>query len=227
MDDARWGVIAIAEDYWGDFEEAQKQGEAQYRQLTEGRPPQVVHVYQHWSWDFEETVETLLQKGIERGQRGEIEEAEKRLLKALSIHPQNASAFNNLGNLHLLRQQSNVAIERYKQALQSDATDSAIFLNLGVAYYQKWAQLPSNEKQKNQRLKALYERAFEVAYRGVQNGRTLCKYLNLDPQDERNQKYCNLIYEAQKRVTKEQPQWRPISGHGQERKIPPVYWKGF
>ncbi|MBI1925229.1 tetratricopeptide repeat protein [Candidatus Poribacteria bacterium] len=218
-----WGVVAIPTNGWGNFTDAQKQGQGRYRQ-RENVEASIYAVYSHWHWNSDETVETLLRKGIDHGQRGELEDAQKCFEGVLKLDPQNATAMNNLGNLYLFRQEIDKAIQYYKEALKLSPNDSAIHLNRGVAYYQKWAK--STTQEQRQEFEKAYQGAFDEAYRGVQNGLNLCRYLGIDSEDPTYQRYCWLIYEAERRVTKKEPQWKPVGGRGRQSEVP-VYWKSF
>jgi hypothetical protein len=228
-----FGVVALPPDgKWSRFTDATQEGEARYRQLEAANGLSVISVDSHWHWNFSDTIETLLrrgidlaQAGIDLGQPGKLAESEGCFKNVLRIAPKNAAAQNNLGNLELFRKKYNVAIAKYQQALLQAPNDSAIFLNLGIAYYLKWKQ-SADEKAKPE-LERQSQDAFDEAYRGIRNWRNVCRYLSLNPKNESDAEYCWLIYDAEKRVTDEEPKWRPIGGRGNRLKKVPVYWKSF
>jgi tetratricopeptide (TPR) repeat protein len=221
-----WTVIAIPSDQLLEFSEAQKRGKVFYEQFIQTHPTvNPVRVSDYWKWDFNETKETLVHSGITHGQKKQLQKAEDCFKNALQIDTQSAAAINNLGNVALLRGQIDEAIQKYKQAQQLDKDDYAIFLNLGVAYHQKWKKSSEDAKPKRH-LKKQYETAFDRAYRGIGNGLNLCRFLDIDPEKEADREYCELVHESEKRVADKKPKWRPLGGRGEQPKIP-VYWKNF
>jgi hypothetical protein len=219
-----WGVITICVDKSVDFAGAQQRGKTAYLQLQKSPKFQAVHLYQHWASDVQETLLTRLLTGIEHGQRGETKAATGYFAGVLKTDPKNAAAMNNLGNLALFQEDFDAAIGKYQQALKLDENDAEIFLNLGIAYYLRWKRA-STQKQRQESEKQ-YQMAFDEAYRSVQSSANLLRYLGLDCDDEADAEYCWLIYDAENRVTDEEPQWRPIGGRGKQPEIP-VYWKSF
>lgn len=82
-----------------------------------------------------EQIKKEIQKGIKYAKREEFKKAQKSFDGALTKHPENAAAYNNLANLDLLAGKYASAMQKYWHALQYNKTDTNIYLNLGVVYY--------------------------------------------------------------------------------------------
>jgi len=71
--------------------------------------------------------------GITLALAGQDAAAESVFVSLLSHAPKDARALNNLGNVHLLRGNLDVALVFYSRALEADSTDAGIMLNQGTA----------------------------------------------------------------------------------------------
>ena len=71
--------------------------------------------------------------GVALALEGEPARAESLFISLLSHSPGDARALTNLGNLHLLRGESEVALTFYGQAAAADSTDAGIVLNEATA----------------------------------------------------------------------------------------------
>jgi len=71
--------------------------------------------------------------GVALALSGQAARAESVFVSLLSHAPGDPRALTNLGNLHLLRDEPEVALAFYDRALRSDSTDAGIFLNEATA----------------------------------------------------------------------------------------------
>jgi len=71
--------------------------------------------------------------GIARALAGESARAESVFISLLSHAPHDPRALTNLGNLHLLRGDPEVALAFYERALVADTSDAGIILNQAMA----------------------------------------------------------------------------------------------
>jgi len=63
----------------------------------------------------------------------------------ITINSNNATAYNNLGNLHAIKGEIDDAITSYKKAISLSSDDSGIYLNLGLAYLMNGNQVESQQ----------------------------------------------------------------------------------
>jgi len=75
----------------------------------------------------------LAEYGITLAFRGDVARAESVFVTLLSIAPRDARALNNLGNLYLMKGESEVAMAFYSRAAKADTSDAGIPLNHSVA----------------------------------------------------------------------------------------------
>ncbi|MGH7741941.1 MAG: hypothetical protein ACRENS_07960, partial [Candidatus Eiseniibacteriota bacterium] len=75
----------------------------------------------------------LCEYGITLALQGKSAAAESAFVTLLSRSPGDARALNNLGNLHLWRGQSALALEFYRAAAAADTADAGIILNGATA----------------------------------------------------------------------------------------------
>ncbi len=66
---------------------------------------------------------------------GLYSEAIKELDTILKRYPKHSAAYNNRGNIYLVREQYERALDAYRYAEKLDPTDGGIKLNLAMAYY--------------------------------------------------------------------------------------------
>ena len=77
----------------------------------------------------------LLARGLELHQAGDILGAIDAYKAVLAIAPARADALSNLGAAYVRLGQYDEAIKQYEAALQRDALNNAVRLNLALAYY--------------------------------------------------------------------------------------------
>ena len=79
---------------------------------------------------------TLLFKKAEMHmERGELQQAEKTLIQALSLNPAFSDAYNKLGLIYLSQQQFGKAENIYRKLILSESNEPIFFSNLGMALY--------------------------------------------------------------------------------------------
>lgn len=93
--------------------------EAYFRQLTQ---------------EFPDRPEGYNKIGVVFAETGQLDEAERHFLLALTKDRGHAPALTNLGNIYLERGKTEDAIQHYLLALQNDPDYPAAHRNLGVAY---------------------------------------------------------------------------------------------
>jgi len=91
-----------------------------YRAMAESRP---------------EDTTALMQVAIIYAQNGLYAEAIKELDAILKQNPKNSAAYNNRGNIYLVSEQYERALDAYRYAEQLDPTDGGIKLNLAMTYF--------------------------------------------------------------------------------------------
>jgi len=79
----------------------------------------------------------IFQRGQRELQQGHIEEAERDFRAVLSLDPKAASAYANLGVIHMRRKQWNAALEMLHQAEHLAPQLAGIRLNIGLVYYRQ------------------------------------------------------------------------------------------
>ncbi len=79
------------------------------------------------------SADRLAEYGVTLAFKGEVARAESVFVTLLSIAPRDARALNNLGNLYLMKGESEVAMAFYARAQKSDTADAGIPLNRSVA----------------------------------------------------------------------------------------------
>ncbi len=72
--------------------------------------------------------------GLIEKRTGNFEEAEHHFLQAVKFEPRPAGAFNNLGNIYLISNQTDKAIEAYQRAIKLEPAKTESYYNLGQAY---------------------------------------------------------------------------------------------
>ncbi len=226
---SQWQVIAVPIDAEASFENALRQGKEHYNQLEKNRDLRVISIDLNWNPEKRGKLINLIGEGIREGLQYKLVEARRFLLGAMEIEPENPAVLNNIGNLHILKEDFSEAdldeaIEKYKQALRQDPDDPAIHLNLFVAYYEKWKLTGDREQKQN--LKQMYQDAFSKAYQDIISGLSICRCLGINPRDESYRDYSELIYDIERQLSGKEPDWRPYAGRGKEQKVP-VYWKIF
>jgi tetratricopeptide (TPR) repeat protein len=226
---SQWQVIAVPIDAEASFEDALRQGKEHYNQLEKNRDLRVISIDLNWNPEKRGKLIELIGEGIGEGLQYKLVEARKSFLGAMEIEPENPAVLNNIGNLHILKENVSEAdldeaIEKYKQALRQDPDDPAIHLNLFVAYYEKWKL--TGDKEQKQNLKQMYQDAFGKAYQDIISGLSICRRLGVNPRDESYREYSKLIYDTERQLSGKEPDWRPYAGRGKEQKVP-VYWKIF
>ncbi len=75
-------------------------------------------------------------RGVALQQRNELQGAREAYEAALRLVPRRIDALSNLGVVHARLGQYEQAIKHYTQALAVDASQPAIGLNLGIAFFQ-------------------------------------------------------------------------------------------
>lgn len=95
------------------------------------------------------TLEQMCSEGIVLAMAGRSAAAESVFVSLLSRSPDNARAFNNLGNLYVWRGKPEIALEFYGAAIEADTADPGIRLNgataLMLAGEEEAAQLQAEE----------------------------------------------------------------------------------
>ena len=81
-------------------------------------------------------IDARLQIAILYSRYGLAEEAQQVFDALHEIAPGNSAVHNNQGNLHLLQQRPQQAIESYLKAAELDANDGGILVNLSMAHFQ-------------------------------------------------------------------------------------------
>jgi len=81
-----------------------------------------------------DSLATRCEYGVTLALRGEWASAEKVFISLLSRAPSDPRALTNLGNLHLLRGDLEMALVFYERAVRADSADGGIRLNRSVAY---------------------------------------------------------------------------------------------
>jgi len=79
----------------------------------------------------------LIKKAELNLDRGEIKQAEKMLIQALSLNPGAMEAYNKLGIIYLRLNQFGKAESIYRKLVLTVLTDPSYFSNLGLALYQQ------------------------------------------------------------------------------------------
>ncbi len=85
------------------------------------------------SYADDDSLSNECELGIALAFSGEMARAESVFISLLSHSPRDARAYANLGNLHLLHGETEVALSFYAQARASDSTDAGIVLNQATA----------------------------------------------------------------------------------------------
>ncbi|MFM7449958.1 MAG: tetratricopeptide repeat protein, partial [Leptolyngbyaceae cyanobacterium] len=80
-----------------------------------------------------QTIDQLLQQGIESGTSGRYVEAERIFRQAISQDPKNAAAYYNLGLALYYQKKLDEAVKAYNQAIALDPKFAAAYNNLGIA----------------------------------------------------------------------------------------------
>ena len=75
----------------------------------------------------------LAEYGVTLAFQGDVARAESVFVTLLSVAPRDARALNNLGNLYLMKGESEVAMAFYTRAEMADTADAGIPLNRSVA----------------------------------------------------------------------------------------------
>ena len=79
----------------------------------------------------------LTEYGVTLALSGDLAGAERAFVDLLVRSPGDARALNNLGNLHLLRGESGLALAFYERASEMDSADGGIRLNRSIAFMQR------------------------------------------------------------------------------------------
>lgn len=136
-------------------------------------------------------VSALLKKGNEHLNEGRHDEAESAFREILSIDPENASAFNNLGTVAVAKKDLAAALESFHRATQIKSDNARYFLNLGNALI-AMGRKGHEAKQAFLRVAAIdpnsvtaYHNLGSLAYEIREYGEALAYYrkaLEVDPQ---------------------------------------------
>jgi tetratricopeptide (TPR) repeat protein len=80
------------------------------------------------------TLDARCEYGITRAFAGDLEQAEAVFLSVLSSSPRDPRALNDLGNVSLMRGETQLALAFYGRALKADSADAGIRLNRATAW---------------------------------------------------------------------------------------------
>jgi tetratricopeptide (TPR) repeat protein len=197
------------------FDEAKSAGMQAYENLRE--EDKVKPFILREAWEQYKSVKFVspqsvkeMQLGITYAQRGELELAEQVFNKHLSDDA-SAAAYNNLGNISLRRGNYKEAESHYLNALKADTGDSAIYLNLGIAY------AVADEDKKSE---AMFDRAF----RDLGSYARMCYALGIKLDGLEHKEVRLLLRGAENRAL--QSRTRPLGVRAMpDSEQLPLYWK--
>lgn len=114
--------------------------------LTENGVPEIIRANSGaWSVDLHRRLVALKQSrpqdpeilqalGLTEKRMGKFLEAEQNILQWVKLRPQASEAFNNLGNVYLVTNRMDQAVDAYKKALAAKTSKAESHYNLGQAY---------------------------------------------------------------------------------------------
>jgi len=154
-----------------------------------------------------------IQLGITSAHLGKLQKAEQ--IFSEHINDDNvdiaAAALNNLGKISLRRDKIGEAVQHYQSAKEIDPSDSAIYLNLGIAYA---------IKNKDKEAAAMFDHAF----RELGSYAQMCYALGMSSDSQDHKEVSDLLREAEGRSLKKRV--RPMGSRAAlDNKQLPLYWK--
>jgi tetratricopeptide (TPR) repeat protein len=102
----------------------------------------------------------------------EYQKAEEQFQQIITIAPDNAAAFNNLGNLYVIEGRTDDAILSYEKARNLIPDDPGIYLNLGMGY------LMTDNPTESQKM-------LEQAFQKLEDYKDACKLVGVPSQESK------------------------------------------